>query len=263
MDSNAGICATSFISLPLSDTTANSTAFTFTKILKRDITIPTFDTSYWESINFAFLLGGDSYYKGLFKRLSYTDFKRSIERGRSNITYTTYSNGVETSNEFYIELEDATIVEKLKIPTLSEVNIQLTQAETTSKRQASSLVGYTADESYLQNPIFLRRHGSTYSPIFREITAFMPDTTLNSEEVKDANCKFNPIANRFFEVKGFEHIKISLKLFLENFNRSFLLYLSNCALLHLLILPWRFGRSASYLGVVRHSSDLTNTQKIS
>jgi hypothetical protein len=39
----------------------------------------------------------------------------------------------------------------------------------------------------------------------------MPDTTLSSEIVKDANCKFNPIANRFFEVKGFEHIKISEK----------------------------------------------------
>jgi hypothetical protein len=91
----------------------------------------------------------------------------------------------------------------------------LTQADTTSKRQASNLVGYTATESYLQNPIYLRRHGSTYSPIFREITAFMPDTTLNSEEVKDANCKFNPIANRFFEVKGFEHIKVSEKKILE------------------------------------------------
>jgi hypothetical protein len=211
MDSDSGICSTSFISLPLSDTTANSTTFNFNKIIKRDITIPAFDTSYWEAINFAFLLGGESYYKGLFKRLSYTDFKRSIERGRSNITYTTYSNGVETNDEFYIELEEATIVEKLKIPTLSPVNIQLTQAETTSKRQASSLVGYTADESYLQNPIFLRRHGATYSPIFREITAFMPDTTLGSEIVKDANCKFNPNANRFFEVKGFEHIKISEK----------------------------------------------------
>ena len=131
------------------------------------------------------------------------------------MTYTTYSNGVETKNEFYIELEDATIVEKLKIPTLTEVNIQLTQAETTSKRQASNLVGYTADESYLENPIFLRRHGATYSPIFREITAFMPDTTLSSEIVKDANCKFNPNANRFFEVKGFEHIKISEKKILE------------------------------------------------
>jgi len=215
MSSNAGIGEMLFTGLPVSKTSAGTTTFNIDKIIKRESTIPSLDTSHWESINFAFLLGGDSYYKGLFKRLSFNDFKRSIERSRSNITYTTYSNGTVSTNEFYIELEEATIVEKLKIPTVSPVNIQLTQADTTSKRQASNLVGYTATESYLQNPIYLRRHGSTYSPIFREITAFMPDTTLNSEEVKDANCKFNPIANRFFEVKGFEHIKVSEKKILE------------------------------------------------
>ena len=215
MKSDSGIGELSFTNLPVSESLSNSTTFNFNKIIKRDLIIPSFDTSYWESVNFAFLLGGESYYKGLFKRLSFTEFKRSIERGRSNVTYTTYTNGVETAGEFYIELEEATIVEKLKIPTVAPVNIQLTQAETTSKRQASNLVGYTATESYLQNPIFLRRHGSTYSPIFREVTAFMPDTTFNSEVVKDANCKFNPNANRFFEVKGFEHIKISEKKILE------------------------------------------------
>ena len=215
MRSDSGIGEISFTSIPTAQTVSGVTTFNLDKIIKRELTIPAFDTSYWESVNFSLLLGGESYYKGLFKRLSFNEFKRSIDRGRANVTYTTYSNGVKTSNEFYIEIEDATIVEKLKIPTISPVNIQLTQAETTSKRQASNLVGYTATESYLQNPVFLRRHGSTYSPIFREITAFMPDTTLNSEIVKDANCKFNPNANRFFEVKGFEHIKVSEKKILE------------------------------------------------
>ena len=215
MKSDSGIGEASFTSLPYSETVSNSVTFKFNKIIKRDQIIPAFDTSYWESVNFALLLGGESYYKGLFKRLSFTEFKRSIERNRSNVTYTTYENGVASTGKFYIELEEATIVEKLKIPTIAPVNIQLTQADTTGKRQASSLVGYTASESYLQNPIFLRRHGATYSPIFREITAFMPDTTLNSEVVKDANCKFNPSANRFFEVRGFEHIKISEKKILE------------------------------------------------
>jgi hypothetical protein len=212
---DVGIGEISFANLPSSNSTANSTTFNFNKIIKRELTVPSLDKSHWEAANFALLLGGESYYKGLFKRLSFTEFKRSIERGRSNVTYTTYENGVESTGNFYIEIEDATIVEKLKIPTISPVNIQLTQADTTSKRQSSNLVGYTAAESYLQNPLFLRRHGSTYSPIFREITAFMPDTTLNSEIVKDANCKFNPNANRFFEVKGFEHIKISEKKILE------------------------------------------------
>lgn len=215
MNSDSGIGEISFTNLPFAETTANSTTFAFNKIIKRDQTIPALDKSHWESLNFAFLLGGESYYKGLFKRLSFAEFKRSLEKGRSNITYTTYSNGVETTNEFYVEIEEATIVEKLKIPTVSPINIQLTQAKTTGNKQDSSLVGYTATESFLQNPIFLRRHGSTYSPIFREVTAFMPDTTLNSEVIKDANCKFNPEANRFFEVKGFEHIKISDKKILE------------------------------------------------
>ena len=215
MRSDSGIGEILFTNIPTAQTVGGSTTFNLDKIIKRELTIPALDTSHWESVNFALLLGGESYYKGLFKRLSFNEFKRSIDRGRSNVTYTTYSNGVKTSDEFYIEIEEATIVEKLKIPTISPVNIQLTQAETTSKRQASNLVGYTAAESYLQNPIFLRRHGSTYSPIFREITAFMPDTTLNSEIVKDANCKFNPNANRFFEVKGFEHIKVSEKKILE------------------------------------------------
>ena len=215
MNSDSGIGEILFTSLPVSQTSSGTTTFNFDKIIKRDSSIPSLDTSHWENINFAFLLGGESYYKGLFKRLSFNEFKRSIERGRSNITYTTYSNGTVSTNHFYIELEEATIVEKLKLPTVSPINIQLTQAETTSKRQASNLVGYTAAESYLQNPIYLRRHGSTYSPIFREVTAFMPDTTLNAEVVKDANCKFNPIANRFFEVKGFEHIKVSEKKILE------------------------------------------------
>ena len=86
------------------------------KIIKRELTIPALDTSYWESVNFALLLGGESYYKGLFKRLSFNEFKRSIDRGRDNVTYTTYSNGVKTTSEFYIEIEEATMVEKLKIP---------------------------------------------------------------------------------------------------------------------------------------------------
>lgn len=215
MRSDSGIGEISFTNLPTAQTTGTTTTFNFDKIIKRELTIPSLDTSHWETVNFSILLGGESYYKGLFKRLSFNEFKRSIERNRNNISYTTYSNGVKTTGEFYIELEDATIVEKLKIPTLSPVNIQLTQAETTGKRQSSNLVGYTAEESYLQSPIFLRRHGSTYSPIFREVTAFMPDTVLNSEIVKDANCKFNPIANRFFEVKGFEHIKVSEKKILE------------------------------------------------
>ena len=215
MNSDSGIGEILFTNLPFSESIGNSTTFNFNKIIKRDITIPSFDTSYWESKNFSLLLGGESYYKGLFKRLSFAEFKRALERGASNITYTTYSNGVETSNEFYIEIEEATIVEKLKIPTISPVNIQLTQAKTSGNKQDSSLVGYTAAESYLQNPIFLRRHGSTYSPIFREVTAFMPDTILNSETIKDANCKFNPEANRFFEVKGFEHIKVSEKKILD------------------------------------------------
>ena len=215
MRSDSGIGELTFTSIPTAQTVSGVTTFNLDKIIKRELTIPALDTSYWESVNFALLLGGESYYKGLFKRLSFNEFKRSIDRGRDNVTYTTYSNGVKTTSEFYIEIEEATMVEKLKIPTISPVNIQLTQAETTSKRQASNLVGYTAAESYLQNPVFLRRHGSTYSPIFREVTAFMPDTTLNSEIVKDANCKFNPSANRFFEVKGFEHIKVSEKKILE------------------------------------------------
>lgn len=215
MRSDSGIGELAFTGIPTAQTVSGATTFNIDKIIKRESTIPAFDTSYWESVNFALLLGGESYYKGLFKRLSFNEFKRSIDRGRDNVTYTTYSNGVKTTNEFYIEIEEATIVEKLKIPTVSPVNLQLTQAETTSKRQASNLVGYTATESYLQNPVFLRRHGSTYSPIFREVTAFMPDTTLNLEIVKDANCKFNPNANRFFEVKGFEHIKVSEKKILE------------------------------------------------
>ena len=215
LQSDPGIGEISFTNIPTAQTVSNATTFKLDKIVKRELTIPALDTSHWENTNFALLLGGESYYKGLFKRLSFNEFKRSIERGRPNVTYTTYSNGVQTSGEFYIEIEEATIVEKLKIPTISPVNIQLTQAETTGKRQSSNLVGYTATESYLQNPLFLRRHGATYSPIFREVTAFMPDTTLSSEVVKDANCKFNPNANRFFEIKGFEHIKISEKKILE------------------------------------------------
>lgn len=215
MNSDSGIGEMTFTNLPYSEDLGSSVAFNFNKIVKRDITVPAFDTSYWEDKNFALLLGGESYYKGLFKRLSFAEFKRSLERGASNITYTTYSNGVETKNEFYVEIEDATIVEKLKIPTISPVNIQLTQAKTSGNKQDSSLVGYTSTESYLQNPIFLRRHGATYSPIFREVTAFMPDTVLAAETIKDANCKFNPDANRFFEVKGFEHIKISEKKILD------------------------------------------------
>ena len=215
MEGNIGIGKPEFTNLPFAITTANSTVFNFNKIIKRDSTVPSLDTSHWQNVNFALLLGGESYYKGLFKRLSYTEFKRSIERNRPSVTYTTYSGGNVTTNEFYIEIEEATIVEKLKIPTVSPVNIQLTQADPTGKRQASNLVGYTAAESYLQNPLFLRRHGSTYSPIFREVTAFIPDTPLANEIVKDSNCKFNPEANRFFEVKGFEHIKISEKKILE------------------------------------------------
>ena len=215
MDGNIGIGLPSFTSLPLAITTSNSTSFDFNKIIKRELTVPALDTSHWENVSFALLLGGESYYKGLFKRLSFTEFKKSIERSRPNVTYTTYANGVETQNEFYIEIEDATIVEKLKIPTISPVNIQLSQSQTAGKPEASNLVGYTATESYLQNPLFLRRHGATYSPIFREVTAFMPDTPLANEIVKDSNCKFNPNANRFFEVKGFEHIKISEKKILD------------------------------------------------
>lgn len=215
MEGNIGIGKPEFTNLPFAITTSNSTTFDFNKIIKRDSTVPSLDTSHWQNVNFALLLGGESYYKGLFKRLSYTEFKRSIERNRPSVTYTTYSGGNVTTNEFYIEIEEATIVEKLKIPTVSPVNIQLTQADPTGKRQASNLVGYTAAESYLQNPLFLRRHGSTYSPIFREVTAFIPDTPLANEIVKDSNCKFNPEANRFFEVKGFEHIKISEKKILE------------------------------------------------
>jgi hypothetical protein len=195
LQSDPGIGEISFTNIPTAQTVSNATTFKLDKIVKRELTIPALDTSHWENTNFALLLGGESYYKGLFKRLSFNEFKRSIERGRPNVTYTTYSNGIQTSGEFYIEIEEATIVEKLKIPTISPVNIQLTQAETTGKRQSSNLVGYTATESYLQNPLFLRRHGATYSPIFREVTAFMPDTTLSSEVVKDANCKFNPNAN--------------------------------------------------------------------
>jgi len=209
MSSDFGIGEITFAKLPFFEIENNAPVVKFNDIITRALAIPAFDLDYWQTKNFALLLGGESYYSGLFKRLSFAEFKRSLERGASNITYTTYSNGVKTTGEFYIEIEEATLVEKLKLPTVTPVNIQLTQAKTSGNKQDSNLVGYTATESYLQNPIFLRRHGATYSPIFREVTAFMPDTLLNSEMIKDANCKFNPAANRFFEVKGFEHIKVS------------------------------------------------------
>jgi hypothetical protein len=228
-------------------TSGDPVNISFNRILRRSQSLPLLNKVYWNSIPFSLLLGGESYYQGLFKYLSLAGFKKALDKRLPNVSFTTYRAGAKTQNEFYIEIEEPVTVEKLKIPTLTPITLSLS---TSQNENQSSIVAYSAQEAFIQNSSSVLRHNSTYSPIFREVSAFYPKISIgNSDTIVNANCKFNPNANRFFDVKNFEHIKVSNQKILElegsdKYEPTFTLINEtpiSSADLYLLASDWDFG----------------------
>lgn len=191
--------------------------------------IPSSSDNYWDRfINFQ-IRGGKNYYENLFKYISFAFVKKKINSYDSIIKYETYDliNGglVKTDNDFYLEIDEPEFIDKGSLITTEPKSLDLAVSTTIGDSKASDFpnrVGYNLFANDITNEVSLNRYSGEYEVIFKTISCFNSSFNIPSlnDSIKFANVQLNNSYVDLFEIKNFNHIKVSDSAILSLANDS-------------------------------------------
>lgn len=163
---------------------------------------PTGSSSTWLTNAQQFqIFGGKGYFANLFETLSFASFISLLENGSDLISWETYSNGIRISDKtISIQIEEADVVNKSTIVTaVPEI------VNTASKTKVG---GFThTEENSTAYEIF--RYSGEYDVIYRPISGFKQNGTINKFTFNGANVFLNSNITDFFVIPEFSFVKYS------------------------------------------------------
>jgi hypothetical protein len=163
---------------------------------------PSGSSALWLVSNQQFqLFGGKDYFANLFEYLSFAGFTSLLEKNSVLISWESYENGLAIdSKKITIQVESADLISKTTIVSaIPEI------VNTASKTQVG---GFTHTEDF-STGYEISRYSGEYEVLYRPISGFKQDSSINEFSLIGANVFLNPKITDFFVIPEFFFVKYS------------------------------------------------------
>lgn len=164
-----------------------------------------------DTYRFYVMMGGEQYFEKLIEKLSFSKFKQYVNSLDPFIEYESYSlvNGVTTLNvnpNFYLEIQEPSEI--------SKINQLITNVDDDRPTQYAfdQIIGYTYEQSALNNAVLLNRYKGEYEPIAKELLHCRSNFKFVKNQIGDlnlSNTKLNSYVLDLLTLNNFNHIKIA------------------------------------------------------
>lgn len=176
------------------------------------LTIPAGVTANYFRNNYTFKImsGGKLYFESLFDKISFGEFKLSVNSLNPFIEYQSYkfdgSLIQEPVTNWYVEIPDNVSVLK------REAILPNVDSDRPANFSFNSIIGYKYEKRDLDNYYEINRYEGGFTTLVKELSAFKASQSFISNPILDlesGNTRLNIDVLDFLTIKNFSHIKIS------------------------------------------------------